>query len=128
MCNSPLVAAKLLAPEGVLWQGPAMDLGSYVRSTVLVFVLALPAGESVAEAIGKACMKSDRGRGQPGLCRCIQGAADQTLSGRDQRRAARFFRDPEEAQRIRRSDARRDEAFWERYERFGETARQTCEK
>lgn len=79
-----------------------------------------------AEEIRKACQSSDRGFRQPGLCRCIQGAADQTLSNRDQRRAARFFRNTEEAERARRSDTRRDEAFWDRYERFGEIAQKSC--
>lgn len=105
-----------------------MQLGSFLRGVLAALFLSLSAGAGLAETIGKACMKSDRGRGQPGLCHCIQGAADRTLSGRDQRRAARFFRDPEEAQRIRRSDSRRDEDFWERYERFGETARKFCQK
>ena len=83
-------------------------------------------GAVSADAIRSACLKSDRGYGQSRLCHCIQGAADGTLSGSDQRRAARFFKNPEEAQRIRRSDNRRDEAFWERYERFGATARKHC--
>ena len=89
-------------------------------------LLALPASLATADTIRSACLKSERGIGQPRLCRCIQSAADRTLSGRDQKRAARFFRNPEEAQRTRRSDSRRDEAFWDRYERFGDTARKVC--
>lgn len=83
------------------------------------------AGAAQSEAIQRACLQSDRGGSQT-VCRCIQGAADQTLSNRDQRRAAKFFRDPEEAQRVRRSDRSRDEAFWDRYRMFGERAEQTC--
>ncbi len=83
---------------------------------------------SDAETIRKACLTSDRGVAQSRLCSCLQGAADRTLSARDQKTAAGFFRDPDAAQRMRRSDRRRDEAFWDRYERFGETARKVCKR
>jgi hypothetical protein len=58
----------------------------------------LPVMSSVAVAgpIERACMASDRG-GNRSLCGCIQQAADMTLSGGDQRRAAKFFKDPEAA-------------------------------
>ena len=42
---------------------------------------------AVAGPIERACMASDRG-GNRSLCGCIQQAADMTLSGGDQRRAA----------------------------------------
>jgi len=91
---------------------------------LLVFLFS-KAEVAQAQAIQQACLQSDRGGSQL-ICRCIQGAADQILSNRDQRRAARFFRDPDEAQRVRRSDRRRDEAFWERYRAFGERAERSC--
>ena len=81
-----------------------------------------------AEAIRQACLESDRGKGQGKVCRCIQKAADQTLSTRDQNIAARLFRDPEEAQKVRRSKRRADEAFWDRYEAFGLTASKYCRR
>ena len=81
-----------------------------------------------AETIRQACLLSDRGVGQVRLCHCLQGAADRTLSRQDQRLAARFFRDPDYAQKLRRSDRRKDEAFWERYETFGERAEKSCSK
>lgn len=80
----------------------------------------------LAKDIGNACLASERGAGKQSLCRCIQKAADQTLTGRDQKRAAGFFEDPDLAQTARRSDARRDEAFWERYQAFGDVARKFC--
>jgi hypothetical protein len=100
--------------------------GLHYRCVVLAMALLWPSVEAGADTIRKACQTSDRGFSQPRLCRCIQGAADRTLSSRDQRRAARFFRDREEAERARRSDSRRDEAFWDRYEQFGEIARKSC--
>ncbi len=111
-----------------MWQAFSMKLGSKRFFVTLVAGLCLLGTASVGETIRKACLTSDRGVSQPRLCTCLQGAADRTLSKRDQKTAAGFFRDPDEAQRIRRSDRRRDEAFWERYERFGETARKHCRR
>ena len=87
----------------------------------------LPAVSDVAWAgpIQKACMASDRG-GDRSLCSCIQQAADMTLSGSDQRRAAKFFRDPEAAHVTWVSQKPSDDAFWERYKSFGQTAEAYC--
>lgn len=83
-------------------------------------------GAAFADVIQRACMGSDRPAANVQLCSCIQQAADMTLSGRDQRRAVRFFRDPHEAQVVRQSDRRSDEEFWLRYKSFGETAEAVC--
>ena len=111
-----------------LWQSFYMMLGYLRLSPILLVCLCFWGTGSQAETIRKACLVSDRGSAQPRLCTCLQGAADRTLSAKDQKTAAGFFRNPDEAQRMRRSDRRRDEAFWERYERFGETARKHCRK
>jgi hypothetical protein len=78
-----------------------------------------------AGTIERACMASDRG-GDRGLCSCIQQAADLTLSGSDQRRAAKFFKDPEVAHATWVSQSASDDAFWERYKSFGQTAEAYC--
>lgn len=88
----------------------------------------LAASPSGAGNIGIACSQSDRGAGQARLCACIQKVAEKTLNKSDQRKVAGFFTDPEKAQRARLSDSRRDEAFWERYERFGATAQAYCSR
>lgn len=111
-----------------LWQSRAMKPGFLRPMAVLLACLCLWGTGADAETIRKACMISDRGSLHPRLCTCLQSAADRTLSKTDQRTAARFFRDPDEAQRVRRSDRRRDEDFWERYKRFGETARKVCNR
>ena len=87
----------------------------------------LPALAGIAEAgpIQKACMASDRG-GDRSLCKCIQQVADMTLSGSDQRRAAKFFKDPEAAHVTWVSQKASDDAFWERYKSFGQTAEANC--
>lgn len=91
------------------------------------FAALLPAMTSLAAAgpIERACMASDRGASRS-LCGCIQQAADMTLSGGDQRRAAKFFKDPEAAHSTWISQSKSDDAFWERYKSFGQTAEAYC--
>ncbi|MDH3263196.1 MAG: hypothetical protein OEM24_04290 [Paracoccaceae bacterium] len=97
-----------------------------MRQLILVAALtALPAPMALAGPIERACNTSGRAASQR-LCSCIQQAADLTLTQRDQTRAAKFFRDPHQAQEIRQSDRRSDEAFWQRYRAFGDTAEAFC--
>lgn len=88
-------------------------------------VLCAPASSLYAGPIGRACDQSDRPASRA-LCSCIQQAADLTLDGSDQRRAARFFSDPDKSQEVRVSDSERDSAFWDRYRNFGQTAEAMC--
>ena len=81
---------------------------------------------AIAGPIGSACMNSPRPQKSAGLCRCIQNAADQTLTRREQRQAARFFRDPHRAQVVRQSSSAQDRTFWTRYRNFGATAEALC--
>ena len=91
------------------------------------FAVILPAvsGAAVAGPIQKACMASDRG-GNRALCGCIQQAADMTLSGGDQKRAAKFFKNPDAAHATWISQSKSDDAFWDRYKSFGQTAEAYC--
>jgi hypothetical protein len=82
-------------------------------------------GAALAGPIERACLSSDRG-GSRALCGCIQQAADMTLSGGDQRRAAKFFKDPEAAHSTWVSQSASDDAFWTRYKSFGQTAEAYC--
>ncbi len=97
-----------------------------MASAVLAGVFVLVAGAAQAGPIQKACLKSDRSGVSREMCGCIQGVADATLSGADQKRVARFFNDPEEAHRIKLSDTRSNEAFWSRYMAFGAAAEESC--
>ena len=90
-----------------------------------VAVLIPLANPVLSGPIERACMASDRG-GNRSLCGCIQQAADLTLSGGDQRRAAKFFKDPERAHETWVSQSSADDAFWERYKQFGATAEAYC--
>lgn len=109
--------------------GPAMRQTRMKPMMLAVaFAASLPtiSGAALAGPIERACMASDRGAANRSLCGCIQQAADQTLSGGDQRRAAKFFKDPEVAHTTWVSQSSSDDAFWERYKEFGATAEASC--
>lgn len=95
---------------------------------VALAALLLPALPASVQAgpIETACARSDKSHGNRVLCRCIQSVADQTLNRSDQRKAARFFRDPQRAQDVRSSSRSRDNAFWTRYRAFGSAAERHC--
>lgn len=83
-------------------------------------------GGGVSGEIGQACITSGREAASRQLCSCVQGVANQTLSPADQRRVARFFGNPDEAEAVRSSDSARDEAFWDRFSNFTDTAEAIC--
>lgn len=76
--------------------------------------------------LNSACMQSDRKARSHALCGCIQAVANDTLSGSQQRRAVRFYRDPQAAQDIRQSKRSGDERFWEAYSTYAQRAEQIC--
>ena len=94
-----------------------------IAATLLALALPMTA---VAGPIESASLKPDRKAASRSLCGCIQQVADMTLSGGEQRKAAKFFRDPDQAQKVRMSKSDRDNEFWARYKNFGETAQAYC--
>lgn len=100
-----------------------MSLKHACAAAALSVALVSPAH---ARAIEEACMRSDRVGDDTRVCTCIQRIADQLLTPRDQRRAARFFRDPHLAQETRMSDRADDRRFWTVYTQFGALAEQSC--
>ncbi|WP_226622941.1 hypothetical protein [Alloyangia pacifica] len=106
-----------------------------MKPIYLVTILALVAGCGggsnsgryyATGPVSKACMSSDRKARNDALCGCIQAAADDELSGGDQRRAVRFYRDPHSAQEVRQSDRNSDRDFWRRYSAFVSRAERMC--
>jgi hypothetical protein len=93
---------------------------------ILALSLSFVAGAAFAGPIQSACLQSSRNAATAGLCSCIQQVADVTLGGADQRRAAGFFRNPDKAQDVRMSKTRNDDAFWDRYQIFGQRAEMVC--
>lgn len=88
--------------------------------------LSLTSSVALAGPIERACNRSDRAAASRSLCGCIQNVADQTLRGGDQRKAAKFFRDPDLAHKIWISKRQNDDDFWDRYKAFGASAEATC--
>jgi len=97
-----------------------------MRIALFAAALTLAATTAQAATISDACMASARSKGDSALCTCIQEAADRTLSRAEQRRAARFFKNPDEAQQVRMSKSDRDNEFWTRYRAFGDMAEAFC--
>lgn len=98
---------------------------------IRIAIVAMLAGAGIATAamagpIEGACLRSERAAGNRALCGCIQSAADRTLRWSDQRKAAKFFADPDRAQEVRMSKSDGNNAFWARYKAFGETAQAVC--
>lgn len=76
--------------------------------------------------ISDACLASDRTARSRKLCGCIQAVANQTLTGSEQRRAATFYSNPQQAQNVRQSERATDEQFWKAYRAYGERSERVC--
>ena len=76
--------------------------------------------------IQKACMAAGRKQASQARCGCVQAVANRELSGADQRRGAAFFGNPQKAQDTRQSDGAANEAFWQRWKAYGQTAGRIC--
>lgn len=94
-------------------------------SLAVALVLAAPTA-ATARQIENACNASERRAATRELCRCIDNVAQRMLTRSEQRRAARFFRNPDEAQRVRMSSDPGDRDFWRRYREWGEMAEAMC--
>lgn len=99
---------------------------SILAATVVAFILPIGATAVLAGPIERACLASNRQAANRAVCACIQKVADQTLRGVDQRRAAKFFADPDQAQETRVSKRNADNEFWGRYKAFGNAAEASC--
>lgn len=97
-----------------------------IAAALGALALSLVAEAASAGPISRACMRSDRDAANSAICGCIQQVADQTLTGSDQRRAAKFFANPDAAQKVFLSKSNSDDAFWDRYKNFGATAEAYC--
>lgn len=97
-----------------------------LKPVVAVAAILLTTPFAVAGPIDNACVQSERGARNSALCGCIQQVADMTLSRSDQRRAAGFFRNAQQAQDVRMSKRTADNQFWDRYKQFAATAEAYC--
>ena len=105
--------------------GGAQDMST--RATVPAQLELATAARFAQGPVGKACLTYNRQSADTNRCGCIQAAADLTLSQSEQKRAARFFADPELLQKMKLSDTPRDERFWDTWANFADTAELLCE-
>ena len=79
-----------------------------------------------AGSVQQACLNAGSSKVNYRVCRCIQSAADATLSVKDQSLAAAIIRNPDNVTEIKSSKRRNHARFMERYSQFGELARAFC--
>ncbi len=112
-----LVALGGLAACGGGSRYSSTNAGSYRPAPVLF----------ASGPIQKACVADGRKAASHARCGCIQAVADQSLSGSEQRRGAKLFKDPHEVQVIRQSDNATNEKFWLAWKAFGQNAAAACD-
>lgn len=76
--------------------------------------------------IANACIQQDRREVTRARCGCAQAAANLTLSQAEQQRGVRFFNDPDLLQAVKMSDTTANEAFWDAWAQFSDTAETLC--
>lgn len=108
-----------------------VDLGTppVGAATVEATTVSAPTPPRVRFASGpiqKACQSSDRKARSRARCGCIQAVANDKLSGADQRRGAKYWRDPGKLQEVRQSDNPGNERFWKVWKAYGQTAAAQC--
>lgn len=77
-------------------------------------------------AIQRACLAQGRRDATSARCGCVQAVADSELSGSEQRRSLKVFKDPHKLQEWRQSDRASDNAFWSAWKAFGQNAERFC--
>lgn len=87
---------------------------------------AAPAVLFASGPIQKACLADGRKAASRARCGCVQAVADRELSSSDQRRGARYFKDPHRLQEIRQSDNAGNERFWKAWKAYGQQAERLC--
>jgi hypothetical protein len=73
-----------------------------------------------------ACKSQGRKAASSTRCGCIQAVANQQLSSSEQKRGVKAFKDPHKMQEWRQSDRASDNAFWDTWKAFGQSASRVC--
>ena len=73
-----------------------------------------------------ACQADNRKAASRARCGCVQAVADQSLSLPDQKRGAKYFKDPHALQEVRQSDNAGNERFWKAWKAYGQEAAAIC--
>jgi hypothetical protein len=87
-----------------------------------------PAVQFATGPIQKACQAQGRKAASRARCGCVQAVADKELSNADQRRGARFFKDPHGLQQVRQNQTNNagNRRFWAAWKAYGQTAAAVC--
>ena len=80
--------------------------------------------------IQKACQAQGRKQASRARCGCVQAVANRELSVADQRRGARYFKDPHALQQVRQNQDSNagNKRFWAAWKAYGQRAAQVCSK
>lgn len=73
-----------------------------------------------------ACKGSGRKAASSSRCGCVQWVADKELTKAQQRRGAGYFKNRQGLQDARQSDRGADEAFWDAWKAYGQSAARQC--
>lgn len=74
----------------------------------------------------RACLSQGRKAASSQRCGCVQAVADRELSSSQQKRGIKAFKDPHKLQVWRQSDRASDNAFWDVWKAFGQSAAKLC--
>lgn len=88
--------------------------------------ISAPSVQFASGPIQQACQAGGRKAAGRARCGCVQAVANQSLSAADQRRGARYFKDPHALQEVRQSDVASNERFWLAWKAFGQEAAAAC--
>lgn len=78
--------------------------------------------------IQKACQAQGRKQASRARCGCVQAVANRELSASDQRRGAKYFKDPHALQQVRQNQDSNagNKRFWAVWKAYGQRAAQVC--
>lgn len=78
--------------------------------------------------IQQACQAQGRKAASKARCGCVQAVANRELSASDQRRGARYFKDPHALQQVRQNQSSNasNKRFWAAWKAYGQRAAEIC--
>jgi hypothetical protein len=85
-----------------------------------------PTQQFASGPLQRACLSQGRKAANSQRCGCIQAVANRELSTAQQKRGVKAFKDPHKVQVWRQSDRASDNAFWDVWKAFGQTASKIC--
>jgi hypothetical protein len=87
-----------------------------------------PSVQFASGPIQKACQAQGRKAASRARCGCVQAVANRELSAADQRRGAKYFKDPHALQEVRQNQSSNasNKRFWAAWKAYGQTAEAIC--